>query len=201
MSGLSDPSDLSDQSDRSDWSDQSDPPKTSLDYSTVSGDIANMASILVDIAGMKTASGGANELATHTLGSCVAVAVYDPVGKVGGLLHYMLPEASLNPDKARQNPYMFGDTGIPLLFRAVYQLGAERERIIVKMAGGANVMDQSGTLNMGKRNCQAARRIFHKNGLLVAAELVGGVSGKTMRLRLKDGSVEVLLPGGEVRIL
>jgi chemotaxis protein CheD len=160
-----------------------------------------MASILVDIAGMKTASGAANELATHTLGSCVAVAVYDPVKKAGGLLHYMLPEASLDPDKARQSPYMFADTGIPLLFRAVYQLGAERERIIVKMAGGANVMEESGALNMGKRNCQAARRIFHKNGLLVAAELVGGVSGKTMRLRLKDGSVEVQLPGGEVRIL
>jgi chemotaxis protein CheD len=160
-----------------------------------------MGSIVIDIADMKIAAGDGNELVTYALGSCIGVAIYDPVSKVGGMLHYMLPEASLNLTKARENPYMFADTGIPLLFRAAYAQGAVRSRIQVKLAGGANVMDQSNFFNIGKRNYLAARKIFYKNNMLITSELVGGVSGKTMRLRLKDGQVEIKLPGGEVRII
>ena len=140
-------------------------------------------------------------LVTHALGSCIGVAIFDPVTQVGGMLHYMLPEAKLNPDKARSNPYMFADTGIPMLFRAAYKEGALRSRIIIKLAGGANVMDQSNFFNIGKRNYLAARKLLYKNNLLIASELVGGVSGKTMRMRLSDGRVEIKLPGGEVRFI
>lgn len=160
-----------------------------------------MANTVIDIADMKIASGDGNFLTTYALGSCIAVAVYDPVTKIGGMLHYMLPEASLNPDKARQNPYMFADTGIPLLFRAAYREGALRSRLIIKLAGGANVMDQTNFFNIGKRNYLAARKLLYKNNLLITSELVGGVSGKTMRLLLGDGKTEVKLPGGEVRVI
>ncbi|HBF35241.1 TPA: chemotaxis protein CheD [Candidatus Sumerlaeota bacterium] len=160
-----------------------------------------MASTVVDIADMKIASGDGSELVTYALGSCIGVAIYDPVSKVGGMLHYMLPEASINPDKARDNPYMFGDTGIPLLFRAAYQAGAVRSRLLIRLAGGANVMDTSNFFNIGKRNYLAARKLFFKNNLLVTSELVGGVSGKTMRMRLNDGNIEIKLPGGEIRAL
>lgn len=160
-----------------------------------------MPSIVVDIADMKIASGDDNDIVTYALGSCIGVAIYDPVSKVGGMLHYMLPEASLNPEKARDNPYMFADTGIPLLFRAAYQAGAVRNRLIIRLAGGANVMDQSNFFSIGKRNYLAARKLFFKNNLLVSSELVGGMTGKTMRLRLKDGQTEIKLPGGETRLL
>ncbi|MFP4380068.1 MAG: chemotaxis protein CheD [Candidatus Sumerlaeia bacterium] len=160
-----------------------------------------MGNLVIDIADMKIAAGNSDELVTYALGSCIGVAIYDPVSKVGGMLHYMLPEAALNPGKARENPYMFADTGIPLLFRAAYQKGAVRSRIQVKLAGGANVMDQSNFFNIGKRNYLAARKLFYKNNMLITSELVGGVSGKTMRMRLKDGQVEIKLPGGEVRII
>ena len=160
-----------------------------------------MGNLVIDIADMKIAAGNSDELVTYALGSGIGVAIYDPVSKVGGMLHYMLPEAALNPGKARENPYMFADTGIPLLFRAAYQKGAVRSRIQVKLAGGANVMDQSNFFNIGKRNYLAARKLFYKNNMLITSELVGGVSGKTMRMRLKDGQVEIKLPGGEVRII
>ncbi|NQU45159.1 chemotaxis protein CheD [bacterium] len=160
-----------------------------------------MANTVVDIADMKIAQGKGNELVTYALGSCIAVAIYDPVSQVGGMIHYMLPEASLNPNKARENPFMFADSGIPLLFREAYQRGADRSRIQIKLAGGANVMDSSNFFNIGKRNYLAARKLFYKNNLLISAELVGGVSGKNMRMELGGGQVEIKLPGGEVRIL
>ena len=160
-----------------------------------------MGNIVVDIADMKIASGNDNILSTYALGSCIAVAIYDPVTKIGGMLHYMLPEAALNPEKARQNPYMFADTGIPLLFRAAYREGAVRSRLIIKLAGGANVMDSSNFFNIGKRNYLAARKLLYRNNLLITSELVGGVSGKSVKMMLGDGKTEIKLPGGEVRVI
>lgn len=160
-----------------------------------------MPNIVVDIADMKIGTGEQNELTTYALGSCIGVAIFDPITHVGGMLHYMLPEASINPDKARENPFMFADTGIPMLFREAYKFGAARHRLQIKLAGGANVMDQSNFFNIGKRNYLAARKILYKNNLLIASELVGGISGKTMRMRLSDGRIEIKLPDGEVRII
>lgn len=158
-----------------------------------------MANHVVDIADMKIVSGSAHTITTYALGSCIGIAVYDPVAKVGGLLHYMLPEASLNREKARDNPFMFADTGIPLLFRAAYKDGALRSRMLIKLAGGANVMDESNFFNIGKRNYLAARKLLYRNNLLISSELVGGVTGKTMALHLDTGQVEIKLPGKEVR--
>jgi chemotaxis protein CheD len=162
-----------------------------------------MPNIVVDIADMKIATGNDNgdEITTYALGSCIGVAIYDPVTRIGGMLHYMLPEASLNIEKARENPYMFADTGIPMLFRNAYQQGAVRSRLLIKLAGGANVMDSSNFFNIGKRNYLAARKLLFKNNLLITSEMVGGVSGKTMKMRLSDGRVEIKLPGGEVRYI
>jgi chemotaxis protein CheD len=160
-----------------------------------------MTDIVVDIADMKVAKGEEYELTTCALGSCIGVSVYDPVIHVGGLLLFMLPEASINPEKARENPFMFADTGIPLLFRQSYKLGAARARLQIKLAGGADVMDETNSFNIGKRNYLSARKLFYRNNLLITSELVGGVSGKNMRLNLQDGRVEVKLPNGEVRVI
>ena len=76
-------------------------------------------------------------IVTYALGSCLGVVIYDPVARVGGMLHAMLPESSLSPEKAAVQPGRFVDTGVPHLFRACYRLGASKERLIVKVAGGA----------------------------------------------------------------
>ncbi|MEO8657338.1 MAG: chemotaxis protein CheD [Bryobacteraceae bacterium] len=126
-------------------------------------------------------------LVTYALGSCIAVAIHDPVSKVGGLLHYMLPECSIDQDKARQRPYMFADSGIPLLFQKAYALGAQKRRIVVRVAGGAQVMDDNGVFNIGRRNYLALRKILWKAGVLIEAEEVGGNASRTVRLEIGTG--------------
>ncbi len=161
-----------------------------------------MSNLVVDIADMQVSNdGNTKSITTYALGSCIGVSIYDPVSKVGAMLHYMLPEAKINPEKARSNPYMFADTGIPLLFRTAYKAGALRNRIIIKIAGGANVMDKNGFFNIGKRNYLACRKLLYKNNLLISSELVGGVTGKTMCLQLQTGQVDIKMPGGEFRTL
>ena len=123
-------------------------------------------------------------LAIYGLGSCIGVAMADPVARVGGLLHFMLPESSTSTEKARERPGMFADTGIPLFLRNVIQQGADKRRLLVWAAGGAQVMDEEGVFNIGKRNSLAARKLLWKAGLLVQAEEFGGSLSRGLRLEI-----------------
>ena len=123
--------------------------------------------IIVGVSDMKVSKDPHSVLVTYSLGSCIGIAVYDPVIRVGGLLHYMLPESSLDSVKAAANPFMFADTGIPRLFKSVYELGGVKGRMRVIMAGGSQVLDQNGFFNIGKRNEMAARKLFHRNNVVI----------------------------------
>ena len=140
-------------------------------------------------------------LVTHSLGSCIGVAVYDPVARAGGILHYMLPESEMDHDKAKVRPLMFADTGIPLLFKACYKLGAEKKRMIVKVAGGSQIMDASGVFNIGKRNYASLRKIFWRNNVLVDAEDIGGTCNRTMWLSIATGKVWLKVNGRGYKLL
>ena len=146
-----------------------------------------MNSVVVGVADCRISADRADSLVTYALGSCIAVLIHDPVAGVGGLLHFMLPESSIDREKAQQNPYMFADTGIPLLFRSAYEQGADKRRLIVIAAGGAQVMDPSGVFNIGKRNHLAMRKILWKAGVLVHGEEVGGTASRTVRLEVGSG--------------
>jgi chemotaxis protein CheD len=155
-----------------------------------------MASLLtVGVGDCKVSNAAGSTLATYALGSCIAVAIHDPVAAVGGLLHFMLPESSLNPGKASQNPFLFADTGIPLLFHAAYGLGAEKCRLVVRAAGGAQVMNDNGVFNIGKRNHLALRKILWKAGVMIHAEETGGTESRTVRLDVASGRFWVCGPG------
>ncbi len=133
-----------------------------------------------------------DEIITYALGSCLGITAYDPVAKVGGLLHVMLPLSSIDPDKASQRPYMFVDTGLPRLFLESYQRGAQKNRIIVKVAGGANLQHtQNDQFQIGKRNFIILRKMLWKNGVLLKAQDVGGCSSRTMSLNIASGEVSV----------
>jgi len=153
--------------------------------------------VIVDLADMKATQNPTGKMSTYALGSCVAVAIYDPVVKVGGILHYMLPDSSINREKALINPFLFADTGIPLLFRRAYKLGAVKERIICRLAGASNVLDYDNFFNIGMRNHMAARKILSQNNMQVAGEYVGGLSGMTLTMYLAGGRTVVKLPNGE----
>lgn len=128
-----------------------------------------------------------SRLITYALGSCVAVAFYDPLAMTGGLLHYMLPDSTLDREKAQSQPWMFADTGIPLLLDRIERAGGARRRMRVFLAGGARVLDAGDFFEIGKRNYLAARKLLWKAGLLVQGEDVGGADCRTVSLRLDDG--------------
>jgi chemotaxis protein CheD len=151
--------------------------------------------IAVGIGEMQLSREPGTVLITHGLGSCIGVVIYDPVARVGGLLHYMLPEADHHPEKAATCPLMFGEIGIPRLFHAAYTLGAVKSRIIVKIAGGASLIDAGGVFNIGKRNFLLARRLLWKNGMTIAAEDVGEIVSRTMALEIDTGRVWITSPG------
>lgn len=134
---------------------------------------------------------------THALGSCIGVTVYDPVSRVSGMLHFMLPSSKTNKEKAAANPAMFGDSGIPLLFRSVYELGAEKERMIVCAAGGAEVIDDNGHFKVGSRNRTLLRKIFWKNDVLLDADDTGGNISRTLTLMTREGRIAVSSRGKE----
>lgn len=155
---------------------------------------------VVDIADLQVSNDPTVDLVTYSLGSCIGVAIWDPEVHVGGMLHYMLPQCSIAPEKGNANPAMFADTGIPQLFRSAYELGAVKKRIIVKIAGGSSLLDDNGTFNIGKRNYIILRKIFWKNGILIDSEDVGGAVSRTMRLQVGTGQVTVRIRGKEVEL-
>jgi len=154
-----------------------------------------MTLLTVGVGDCKVSNAAETALATYALGSCIAVAIYDPVASVAGLLHFMLPESSLNPVKAGENPFMFADTGIPMLFHAAYRLGAEKRRLLVWAAGGAQVMDENGIFNIGKRNNLALRKILWKAGVMIHGEEIGGTTARTVRLEVATGRFWITGPG------
>ncbi|MBW2619458.1 MAG: chemotaxis protein CheD [Deltaproteobacteria bacterium] len=134
-------------------------------------------------------------LITYSLGSCLAVCLYDSTARVGGMLHLMLPDSKIDPGKAKVNPFMFADTGIPVLFKACYKLGATKAGLKVRLAGASQAMDESGIFKIGKRNYQAARRLLWKNNVNVAAEDVGGTAHRTVWLEIATGDITMRFPG------
>jgi len=143
----------------------------------------------------KVSSDPASDLVTYALGSCIALAIWDPVSLVGGLLHFMLPEASVDRvSGGRDNPFRYADTGTPMLFHSAYHHGAQKRRLVVRMAGGASVVDGDGVFNIGKRNYAALRKILWKAGVMVHGEDVGGTSSRTVRLEVGSGRFFVRSP-------
>ena len=131
------------------------------------------------------------DIITYSLGSCIGMTVYDPEVRVGGMIHYMLPLSKISQEKAKVKPGMFADTGIPILLRKVLVAGAAKDRLIVKVAGGSQLMDQNKTFNIGERNYLVLRKLLWKNRILIKNEDVGGSESRTMRLEMETGRVTI----------
>ena len=149
---------------------------------------------VVGVSDMLASNDSSAEIVTYSLGSCLGVTIYDPVKKIGGMLHLMLPDSKIDAAKAMNQPYMFVDTGVPRLFHAAYSLGADRSRLVVKVAGGAQLMDQQGIFNIGARNFDALEKLLAQNGFKAHATDVGGLSSRTVRLDLANGMVTIKTP-------
>jgi chemotaxis protein CheD len=134
---------------------------------------------------------------TYALGSCVGVVMIDPKARIAGMLHVALPDSTINPTKAKQHPGYFADTGIPLLVRDMQKLGynGQGRGMIVKIAGGANILDPNNTFSIGKRNVLAIKKILWGLGMGVVAEDVGGSFSRTVSVEMQTGSMEISCPG------
>jgi chemotaxis protein CheD len=141
-------------------------------------------------------------IVTHALGSCVAVCLWDPDAKVAGLIHVLLPDSRINPERAQAQPAAFADTGIPLLFRTAYDYGVQKKRCQVRLIGGADVTGiGAGAGSVGKRNILAARALLWKNGVMVEKEAVGGNEARTVALDAGDGRIQVTLGRETIQVL
>ncbi len=160
--------------------------------------------VVVGVADMKVSNVRGEKLITYALGSCLGITVHDPVAGVGGMLHVMLPTSEIDPAKAQANPPMFVDTGVPALFKACYALGANKARLVVKVAGGAHqgTDESQDRFQIGKRNALTLRQLLWKNGVMIKAQDVGGVQlSRTMTLEIGSGEVVVRTNGGGSRAL
>ena len=156
---------------------------------------------IVGVSDMLTCNDSNADLVTHSLGSCIGVIAYDPVRKVGGLLHLMLPDSKIDVKKAVEQPFMFADTGLPRLFHAVYALGGDKSRLEIKVAGGAQFLDEKRIFNIGERNSAAVLQILSRNSVNPLATDIGGQASRTIRLDLATGNVSVQQPGKALYLL
>ena len=129
-------------------------------------------------------------LITYALGSCIGVCLYDPVTKVGGLLHIMLP---LNMEAGRKNPLKYADTGMAEMLRQMEAMGANKARLVAKIAGGAKMFEVSGGAlgNIGQRNIESIRIQLKKYGIRLLNEDVGGSVARTMLMDVATGTVSI----------
>lgn len=139
---------------------------------------------------------------TYGLGSCVGITLYDPVLKLGGLLHIMLPCST----QARNvdNLAKFADTGIPLMLGELIAKGALKKRLIAKIAGGAQMFafgSSSDIMNVGTRNIESVKSVLRDLALTIRAEDTGGTFGRTIELDLETGKLKIrAITRGETEI-
>lgn len=136
-------------------------------------------------------------LVAYGLGSCAAVILYDPLRRLGGMVHSLLPaappNASLDGTAAK-----FVDHGVPMLIDAMVRQGAERGRLVAALCGGAQMITAPGlpdTLNIGSRNIAAAESALRAAGISLRARATGGNVGRTVKLIIKTGQMTIKCAG------
>ncbi|ONI44528.1 chemotaxis protein CheD [Candidatus Epulonipiscioides gigas] len=147
--------------------------------------------IQVGIAELKTGK-SPEKIITIGLGSCVGVTLYDPISKIGGMVHIMLPNSK--EIKNNDNVAKFADTGIPKLLQEVLKKGAKKNNIVAKMAGGAqmfNLSTNNNALRIGDRNIIATKKILQELNIPIKANDTGQNYGRTIILDLNTGGLLV----------
>ncbi|MCX7779294.1 MAG: chemotaxis protein CheD [Negativicutes bacterium] len=125
---------------------------------------------------------------SYGLGSCVGIALYDETVRIGGLAHIMLPYST--QARSTENPAKFADTAVPLMLEEMLRLGASKNRIRAKIAGGAQMFtftNATDIMRVGERNTEAAKTILKKLAIAIVAEDTGGNYGRTVELKLENG--------------
>ncbi len=158
-----------------------------------------MATIKVGMADLNVCK-APDMITTLGLGSCIGIAVYDPVTKVGGLAHIVLPDSTQMRNNS--NIAKFADTGIEELIKRVTAAGANKRRLVAKIAGGAKMFQVSGLStvgNVGERNAQASRAKLKQLGIPLLAEDTGLNYGRTVELYPETGEFRIKAVGKSIK--
>lgn len=142
--------------------------------------------LVVGIADMKMAQ-RQGMLITYALGSCIGICLYDPLIKLAALIHIMLP---LNLEAGRKSPMKYADSGIRETLRQMEAKGADRKRIVAKIAGGAKMFEVSGDGslgNIGQRNVESVRLTLRRESIRLLREDVGGTVARTLLFDTESG--------------
>lgn len=148
----------------------------------------------VTIGEMLVSSNPSDVMVAYGLGSCVAVCLYDPVTRVGGMIHSLLPHSPNGSSSHDGPPAKFVNRGVPALLGALKEMGALRSRLVAHLCGGAQVLaapSRNSVLNVGDRNIAAAEQQLADLGIRIRAQATGGSTGRTVRFYLEDGRVTV----------
>ncbi len=143
-----------------------------------------------------------DSLTTLGLGSCIGLTLYDPVTKIGGLVHYMLPDSTKL--KNNSNIAKFGDTGIRELYKKMIEKGASPTRMVAKIAGGAKMFEVSGLSsvgNVGERNAEEAKIILKELKVRLVAEDTGLNYGRTVVLNCENGEYLIKSVGKPQKVI
>ncbi len=155
-----------------------------------------MGTIYVGVGEIAISNQPQTVIRTLALGSCVAVVVWVPDTQAVGLLHVALPESSINPKMASERPGMFADTGIPKMILEMEKKGyLPYGHIIVKLVGGASIMDPNDTFNIGKRNALAIKKVLWNLRLGAIAEDLGGNFSRSVAVETSTGRIVLSSPG------
>ncbi len=160
-----------------------------------------MATIKVGMADLNICK-APDMITTLGLGSCIGIAVYDPVTKIGGLAHIMLPDSTQM--RNHSNVAKFADTGIEELIKKVTMAGANRRRLVAKIAGGAKMFEVkgvSGVGNVGERNALASKAKLNQLGIPLLAEDTGLNFGRTVELYPETGEFYIKAVGKPLKII
>lgn len=179
--------------------------------SSFSAPAPSQQEIVVGVGDCRIAAWPVRAVTTYALGSCIAVIAWDWKLRLGGLLHVMLPDSSIDRPVlgVAGNPFLYVDTGVPELLRRLEAGGASKSRLRCCMAGGANMMADSTSFEIGKRNHMAIKKAFWRAGIFVDNEDVGGNESRSVRLDLGTGQVHLrkgMAPGrvlapGRIQVL
>ncbi|CAM2068212.1 putative chemoreceptor glutamine deamidase CheD [Sulfidibacter corallicola] len=151
---------------------------------------------LVGLGGIYASKTAGETIKTMALGSCVGVIAVAPRLRAVGMVHIVLPDSKIDRQKAETVPGYFADSGIPALLDAFKKLGVKSPReLVIKLAGGAAVMKENNTFDIGKRNILACRKTLWKNHMAAIAEDVGGSFSRTVWVEVDTGRMFIQSPG------
>jgi chemotaxis protein CheD len=161
---------------------------------------ANMLNhVAVGLGELRVSRDPQDVLVSYGLGSCVGIGLYDPVLHIAGLLHALLPAHSNDADGCSPK---YVDSGVQALLDEMTCAGADRNRLVVRMAGGANMLVAPGfsqTLNIGARNVEAAYAALQGLRLKISGQEVGGNTGRTVRFYVANGRMTIRTIGNQER--